>query len=400
MNPCYERQDGEGEYEYGLRLIATKVEDKPDDLDWEDIVEALSLDIHRDTLRKAASVSPYSGYAVMKYFTGQGVKPPVRVTDQYQEQKEKVELRDQRTAFNADVRREARMDNLVGRLTAAAEKMCREYPFERPELEIRGPATGTEAVLVLSDWHYGMVADNVWEHFNTDVCRERVKLLVRKAAGRLVWHGCDRLHVLMLGDFVNGGLHVSSRVASDELVADQLMQVSELLACAVADLSECVPETRIYATYGNHARVTPNYAESLHRDNFERIVPWWLEQRFRDRDDIHVEEDTGNEFVQLEVCGKNIVASHGDLDVPGKSGRLLGTLFSKRYGVDVDYIILGHRHHKEVLEELGIEVIGVRSLCGTDEYANKKRLYSTPGQSLLIFDPDEGLDARYDLLLK
>ena len=60
MNPKYERKDGEDTFEYGLRLIEIKVEQKPDDLDWEDIVEATGIDCHRDSLRKAASVTPYS----------------------------------------------------------------------------------------------------------------------------------------------------------------------------------------------------------------------------------------------------------------------------------------------------------------------------------------------------
>lgn len=68
VNPKYERKENEDLYEYGLRLIEIKMEQKPDDLDWEDIVEAAQLDCHRDSLRKAASVTPYSGYAVAQYF--------------------------------------------------------------------------------------------------------------------------------------------------------------------------------------------------------------------------------------------------------------------------------------------------------------------------------------------
>lgn len=52
MNPRYERREGEESYEYGLRLIETKIEQKPDDLDWEDIIEATGIDCHRDSLRK------------------------------------------------------------------------------------------------------------------------------------------------------------------------------------------------------------------------------------------------------------------------------------------------------------------------------------------------------------
>ena len=53
VNPKYERREGEDAYEYGLRLIEIKVEQKPDDLDWEDIVEATGIECHRDKIGRA-----------------------------------------------------------------------------------------------------------------------------------------------------------------------------------------------------------------------------------------------------------------------------------------------------------------------------------------------------------
>ena len=53
INPKYNKLDNETDYEYGLRLISIKIEEKPDDLDWSDIVELLDLDCHKDSLRKA-----------------------------------------------------------------------------------------------------------------------------------------------------------------------------------------------------------------------------------------------------------------------------------------------------------------------------------------------------------
>ena len=35
------------------------------------------------------------------------------------------------------------------------------------------------------------------------------------------------------------------------------------------------------------------------------------------------------------------------------------------------------------------------ALCGSDDYANGKRLYSTPSQMLLIVSPHNGVDAEY-----
>ena len=62
-----EKKDNETTYEHGLRIIQNKV-DGLIDIDWQEIVELLGLDCHRDSLRKASNVTPYSGVAVAKYY--------------------------------------------------------------------------------------------------------------------------------------------------------------------------------------------------------------------------------------------------------------------------------------------------------------------------------------------
>ena len=54
---------------------------------------------------------------------------------------------------------------------------------------------------------------------------------------------------------------------------------------------------------------------------------------------------------------------------------------------------------QEEFEELGIESIICKSLCNADEYANGKRLYSTPGQLMMTFNTRVGRDASYQIKL-
>ena len=119
MNPRYERREGEESYEYGLRLIETKIEQKPDDLDWEDIIEATGIDCHRDSLRKAASVTPYSGYAVAQYFKKKYALQDATEQNEYMDEldfkiaemrKEAKRFYDQRREFNKMVDRIGRSE--------------------------------------------------------------------------------------------------------------------------------------------------------------------------------------------------------------------------------------------------------------------------------------------------
>ena len=67
MTDLLKKLDEETQWEYGLRLIEAKV-DGDIDLEWQDLVEILELDCHRDSLRKATNVTDYSGVSVSKYY--------------------------------------------------------------------------------------------------------------------------------------------------------------------------------------------------------------------------------------------------------------------------------------------------------------------------------------------
>jgi hypothetical protein len=204
---------------------------------------------------------------------------------------------------------------------------------------------------------------------------------------------------MLLGDAAHGAIHNSCRVASEEDTCDQLMQVSEIMAEAINELSNYVPEVNVYATYGNHLRTVQNKHDSIHSDNMERIIPWWLEQRLQNNDRVNIIKSDYYEFIYLNVCGYNIVGAHGDLEKFKQFGLIVNTLFTKKYGMTIDYTVSADKHHIEEFEQLGIESILVRSLCGTDEYSNNGRLYSAPGQTLMIFTSEEGRDGTYNIKL-
>ena len=66
------------------------------------------------------------------------------------------------------------------------------------------------------------------------------------------------------------------------------MHVSEIMAEALDDLSKVVNHITLYSCYGNHMRTIQNKSESIHSDNMERIVPWWIEQRLQNNKKIEV----------------------------------------------------------------------------------------------------------------
>ena len=315
--------------------------------------------------------------------------------------REKQKFFDQRREYNKLQAEAGRREHLYDRLADAANNLSETVGDVIHKL-VELDTSENEAVIMFSDWHYGMTAHNAFNTYDTKICKERVETIVTRAASRIAQNGCSKLHVVVLGDLLNGAIHSSSRVASEELTADQLMQVSEILAQAIIFLSQYVEETDVHITYGNHARTVQNKHDSIHRDNMERLIPWWLKTRILAEGrvsgeslNINVVPESDTEFLLLNVCGHDICAAHGDLDCVKTSPRMLSTLFHKKYGKDIEYILLGDKHHREDFEELGVTAMLCGSLCGSDDYANDRRLFSTPSQMLLIFNPDDGLDAEY-----
>lgn len=314
-------------------------------------------------------------------------------------QRERQKFFDQRREYNKILNFEGRSEHLYEAIAAAAEKTSEAVGviFPHDDSRVERVLGENEAIVVFNDWHYGLVTSNVFNQYDTESCRQRVTATVEKMVERIDLNKCSKAHIFILGDLIHGAIHTTARVASEELACEQLMNASEILAQAIVEISKHVDSTRVLMTYGNHARTVQNKNDSMHRDNMERVVRWWLVERFRGYDNISIAPESDNEFVLANICGHGFCAVHGDLDTVKQSPRLLSTLFRKTYGIDIDYILLGDKHHRESFNEMGITARICGSLCGSDDYANGKRLYSDPSQTLLIVNEECGVDAEYDI---
>lgn len=396
-----ERRSGETDFEYHKRLVYGKLVDKTlADVDYSELAELVyGKPYSSDVARRMMYGSKFTVDLVDRSGINQLSSEALSDIDEkiIELQKERKRISDQRREFSKVISSDARWDHLKDVIRSSAETLQPLGCMIDQDKKLNPWPSDGEAVLVFSDWHYGMTTNNVFNTYDTDICKERVNHIIHEASSRIILNSCKKLHIIVLGDLIHGNCHVSARVASEEVAVEQLMHASELLAQAICDLSQYVDETYVYVTYGNHARTVPNKQDSIHKDNMERFIPWWLEQRLKPYQDIHVVEGDTNEFLFINACGHDICAAHGDLDTVRTSPRILTALFNKKYGKNVEYILLGDKHHRESFEELGVTSMVCGSLCGADDYASDRRLYSEPSQLLLIVTPECGVDAEYRL---
>ena len=391
-------------YEKLLQDCCDKV-NKESDMDWSEIASKYGVPFATDTLRKACATI-VGGPFVKQYIEEKRNNKPVE-SDKYFEQlrakeeelyKLKRQMQDQRREYNKLLTSEARSEHLHEEIIRAANNLNHSAPLLSTHVE-RVPNTYREALLCLSDWHYGMVTDNIWNTYNTDICKQRLRKLARKVKDYLILNRISTLHVVMLGDFAHGAIHTSARVQSEENTCDQLMHVAELLAEFIDNISEYVNELNLHSCYGNHMRTVQDKNDSVHSDNMEKVIPWWLEQRLKGNEQVKIHFTKYYEFTKLNILGYNICCVHGDLDSFKNIGTVTNTIFTHKFNEKIDYTISGDKHHLEEFEQLGVESILIRSLCGTDDYANNKRLYSKPGQTMIIFNNEDGRESTYHISL-
>lgn len=392
-------------YEKLLNDCANKVKKISDD-DWSEICDRYGLKFNPDTIRKGTQPPLIGSVFVSEYYKWK--ESQKKNEDDYlntlrleKEEifKERKLLSDQRRLYYRELTFNARTEHLMDKLVESANRLNEERPLIFNEKWFP-PNVHKEAIMFWSDWHYGMITDNIWNKFNTEICKNRVKAFIEISKEFIRLNNIDVLNVVMLGDSAHGSIHSTCRVESEEKTCEQLMHVSEIMAEALDDLSKVVNHITLYSCYGNHMRTIQNKSESIHSDNMERIVPWWIEQRLQNNKKIEVAYSEYKEFTKLNVLGKNICCVHGDLERDFKNiGVTINTLFSRKFGETIDYTISGDKHHLEEFEKFDIESILVRSLCGADEYSNNGRLYSRPGQTLMIFNDVYGREATYNIPL-
>lgn len=401
------RLENENEEQFIFRLGQAKDSGNLD-MSWDEIANIINKEFRSDESEYRSEAAYRKPYQQAKRYFEANVFKTFSDKDTYFKElqiqkdavyKEKRKLYDQRREYNKLLTSDARAEHLNEELVKAANRLNEDQPLIFNEKWFK-PNIHKEAIMFWSDWHYGMTTDNIWNKYNTQICKNRVKAFVEMSKEFIRLNNIDILDIVMLGDAAHGSIHTGCRIQSEEDTCDQLMHVSEIMAEAINDLSNVVNHIVVYSCYGNHMRTIQDKKESIHSDNMEKIIPWWIEQRLQNNSKIEIKYSEYKEFTKLNVLGKNICCVHGDLEKDFKQiGVTINTLFSRKFGETIDYTVSGDKHHLEEFEKFDIESILIRSLCGADEHSNNGRLYSRPGQTLMIFNDVYGREATYNIPL-
>ena len=240
-----------------------------------------------------------------------------------------------------------------------------------------------EAVALLSDLHIGVECENFYNKYNVAIATKRLNRWALAVEKYCIRNGVSRLNILNLGDLIHGLIHVSARLEQQYDVVEQIMIASELVANALNSLTKLPCEIIYRSVTDNHSRAVANLHEHIEKENFYRLIDWYLQERLKDTKIQFINDNLDDSLgVFTLLNGKKFAFAHGHLENYNASFQnLVGA--TREF---IDYIAMGHFHSEKMKTFQGAKVYVNGSIVGTEQYALSKRLFSKPCQTLLIFD--------------
>ena len=314
--------------------------------------------------------------------------------------KERLRMMEERSYNNQVLRRLSREETIKDIASEVAIEIGKTKPL------LSNPKVGSEddvriydkeGILCISDWHFGIMIDNIWNKFDPDIAVERIQKLLQKTIEKCKYHNIRKLHVANLGDMIAGRIHAQIRIQSRYDVMTQVLKITEILGEFLSALASHLDEVEYYNCWDNHSRIEPNKKESLDLETLARIIPWYLKERMADYPNVHIHDNEfGMSIITFDCMGHKIAGVHGDKDKPNKVVENI-TLYTQR---KFDMILTAHLHHFSCDENNTDLVVSNGSLMGTDDNAEGLRKNSKPSQNLIVVAKDNVADDINRLILE
>jgi len=342
-----------------------------------------------------------------------GAKSPDQVKRELEPDPVVRDLRAQVTRLEGTIKKireeEGRSENIMFDMLQAIPKARAARLKYTPKRGGAAVSSPVEAVLFLSDWHYGAVQPSEEiegiNEFSPDIAKRRIRMLVRKFVDWVSVHRSgyrvDALRVVVAGDLISGDIHEELKITAAFPSPVQAAKVSYLLADTIAALSEHFKTVEVdFITADNHSRFTrkpQSREEGL--NSYGYIIAHLTNERLR-----HLKNVKFNIHALLQkvihVGRIAYLVTHGH-GIRGWAGvpfygieRKVGREAVKRLHVEeglrpdlrFDKLLTAHFHTSFNSPTFMIN----GSLSGTDAYDHKEGRFSRPTQNAWLVHPKHG----------
>lgn len=343
----------------------------------------------------------------------EGIFSKERFTDEqiltYEEQKRelekaKIKLRTEKLEYNKWLREEARDELICERIVEAIRELP---PLEVPEILPAHIASrihnDREGCLIFADPHYGVdlkitgLFGEIINEYSPEIFEQRMWDLLTQVIDICQKEGFTSLNVYDLGDEVDGILRVSQLWKLRYGVIESTVRYGRFITEWLNELSKHVYIKYQMVKDSNHCQLRLlNQPKGTFKDeNMAYIIAEKIMDRLGDNPNFEfIQNPTG--YVFDNILGYNVLGIHGE----GKGLESAIKDFSKTYGVEISFLVGGHKHHQNS-SNIGIrsDVISVPSVIGVDDYSLSLHKTSDPGATLFVLEAGKGKTMEYNIKL-
>lgn len=395
-----DRQKGESALQHHKRLVYGKLVDKTlADADYTELAPYVyGQDYSADVARRMM----YGSCRTLQLLDAEAENEAPVMDDielrRIELQKEQQRFYDQRRAFNKIVTERARQEELNSIIERAIQNSCAPLtPLLESERESECWGDGS-LLVTLADIHYGMVAHNAWNNYDSEECCNMMTRYLDRILDIQKTHRCSKCYVLCLGDVISGCIHKSIQLDNRENVVEQVMGASELIARFMAALASAFDEVYFISVAGNHSRLAEK-KDATRDERLDDLIGFYLKARLANYPNVYVEDQAGDKIDATIACvnieGKDYALVHGDMDSIPHGVQTLQTMV----GHPIYGVVCGHKHHSYFEYVDGIRVVMAGSFVSMDDFAISKRLYSEPEQTVCVCD-GSGIRCMYNVPLR
>lgn len=364
-------------YEAACKDIDMK-QDGSIDLDWSEIKDKYGINLNSDSIRKANGTI-FGGTFRTAYLKNQIYTNPEEFSKEKELDKKIADIRKERMKLQTANIERNRVDRNESRQELYYEYVgnaCTALPLpEFQPLYFNSTENELEYVMTLADIHYGAKFKSENNEYSIDIAKERFENLSGYAIDFIQNHKVSKLHIVSLGDMVQGILRVSDLKINDSTVVKATVEISRLIALFLRELSVYANIEYYHTPSANHTQLRPlgTKASEIADEDLEYLIGNYIKDLCvgNERISVHL-ADEGKQYIEIPITGNEVIAMHGhQLKNIENSIRDL-SMMRRSF---IDYLLLGHFHSgKEIPSFEGCcndtEILVSPSFVGSDPYSD------------------------------
>ena len=242
-------------------------------------------------------------------------------------------------------------------------------------------ASSKEYVLTLADIHAGANFQVDGNNYSLAECERRFYKLLFATKLFVCENSIDKLHVVELGDTVQGILRMSDLQLNETSVVEAVVIASRLIATFLNELSSVCNVEYYHAPSGNHSQTRPlgSKASEIATEDVEYVIGNYIKDMLANNPLVNVNLNFEQDEIVIPIFDFNVLAMHGhtvkNIDTALKD-------LSVKHHKIIDYIFMGHYHNGKLVPgcchgSYDTEVLLCPSFQGTDPFAFNKLGYSS-----------------------